>query len=46
MGVEFPVLVWMSIVFGTLAIVNLDEALMLTALYAEHGARREETSNA
>ena len=35
-GLEFPILIWLSIIFGLLAIVNLDEALMLTALYAEH----------
>jgi hypothetical protein len=36
-GTDFPILIWMSIVFGLLAVVNLDEALMLTAIYAEHG---------
>jgi hypothetical protein len=42
-GMNFPVPLWAAVVFGLLAIVNLDEALMLTAIYAEHGVHRKET---
>ena len=34
-GIDFPILIWATTIFGMLAIVNLDEALLLTALYAE-----------
>ena len=36
-GMNFPITIWAAVVFGTLAIVNLDEALVLTASYTEKG---------
>lgn len=34
-GIDFPIMIWAIVVFSMLTLVNLDEALMLTALYAE-----------
>jgi hypothetical protein len=44
-GMDFPIMLWAAIVFGTLALVNLDEALMLTVIYAEHGVKKAGTTN-
>lgn len=39
-GAEFPIALWAAIVFGILMLVNLDDALMLTAAYAEQGIKQ------
>lgn len=42
LGIEFPIIIWIAVVFGTLMLVNLDDALMLTAVYAKQGVKQNE----
>lgn len=41
LGTQFPISTWLVIVLGLLAIVNLDDALLLTSQFAEHGVDGE-----